>query len=366
MQKIFFDHQKFSTQKFGGISRYFANIIEEIKKHKDFDYLLGVANSQNFYIKNEKQFLNNSLANYLLKSEYGYRTFKTNELYCKYLLKQNNFDVFHPTYYDPYFIKQLKKPMVTTIHDMTYERLPEYFWVQDPLTSQKRISAQRADKIIAISETTKRDLLTYLEVDERKVEVIYHGIDIDSPLALEEVKNLPNEYLFFVGDRGGYKNFYLMLDAFAILSKKHPNLNLVLSGGGKLVGADVEIINRLKLNTKVHHHQVNDAQLNYLYKNALLFIYPSLYEGFGLPILEAFRANCPILLSDTDCFLEIAQDAAAFFNRYSLEDLMLQIDELISHESLRKNLVEKGKERLKDFPIENSMKQTLELYKSLK
>ena len=157
-----------------------------------------------------------------------------------------------------------------------------------------------------------------------------------------------------------------MLDAFAHLSKKHPNLHLVLSGGGKLVGADVEIINRLKLNQKVHHHQVNDAQLNYLYKNALLFIYPSLYEGFGLPILEAFRANCPILLSNTDCFLEIAQDAAGFFNRYSLEDLMLQIDQLISQESLRKNLVEKGNRRLRDFPIEKSMKQTLELYKSLK
>ena len=365
MQKIFFDHQKFSTQKFGGISRYFANIIEEIKKNKDFDYLLGVANSQNFYIKNEKQFLNNPVANYLLKSEYGFRTFKTNELYCKYLLKQNNFDVFHPTYYDPYFIKSLKKPMVTTIHDMTYERLPEYFWVQDPLTAYKRVSAQRADKIIAISETTKRDLLTYLEVDESKVEVIYHGIDIDSPLQLEEVESLPADYLFFVGDRGGYKNFYLMLDAFANLSKKHPNLHLVLSGGGKLVGADVEIISRLKLNEKVHHHQVNDAQLNYLYKHALLFIYPSLYEGFGLPILEAFRANCAILLSDIDCFREIAQESAAFFDRYSLEDLTQKIDDLISHKSLRDNLVEKGKQRLKDFPIEKSMNQTLQLYKSL-
>lgn len=365
MQKIFFDHQKFSTQKFGGISRYFANIIEEIKRHHDFEYLLGVANSQNFYIKNEKQFLNHPLSNYFLKSEYGFRTFKANELYCKYLLKQNNFDVFHPTYYDPYFIKSLKKPMVTTIHDMTYERLPEYFWVQDPLTSQKRISAQRADKIIAISETTKKDLLTFLEVDESKVEVIYHGIDIDTPLQQEKVEQLPAEYLFFVGDRGGYKNFYRMLDAFAILAKKHPNLHLVLSGGGKLVGADVEIINRLKLTNKIHHYQVNDHQLNYLYKNALLFIYPSLYEGFGLPILEAFKAECPILLSDTECFKEIAQDSAAFFSKHSIEDLIVQIDLLISSPSLRTSLVEKGNKRLQDFPLQKSMSQTLELYKSL-
>ncbi|MFC5283310.1 glycosyltransferase family 4 protein [Pedobacter alpinus] len=365
MQKIFFDHQKFSTQKFGGISRYFANIIDEIKKKSEFDYLLGVANSQNYYIKDEPQFLNNNLANYFLKSEYGFRTFKTNELYCKYLLKKNNFDVFHPTYYDPYFIKFLKKPMVTTIHDMTYERLPEYFWVQDPLTSYKRISAQRADKIIAISETTKRDLLTYLEVDESKVEVIYHGIDIKTPLKLEKVNDLPTNYLFFVGDRSGYKNFYLMLDAFAVLSKKHPDLHLVLSGGGKLIGADVEIIARLKLQDKVHHYNVTDEQLNYLYSKALLFVYPSLYEGFGLPILEAFKANCPILLSDTDCFKEIAQNAAAFFYQRSLEDLINMIEKLISDKSLRENLVANGNIRLQDFPIEKSISKTLELYKSL-
>ncbi|HEX7366401.1 MAG TPA: glycosyltransferase family 1 protein [Pelobium sp.] len=365
MQKIFFDHQKFSTQKFGGISRYFANIIDAIKNNQEFDYLLGVANSQNFYIKNEQQFLNHPITNYLLKSEYGFRTFKTNELYCKYLLKQNRFDVFHPTYYDPYFIKNLKKPMVTTIHDMTYERLPAYFWAKDPLTAQKRMSAQRADKIIAISETTKKDLLTYLEVDERKVEVIYHGIDLEHKLQVEEINNLPTEYLFFVGDRGGYKNFYLLLDAFAALSKKHPNLNLVLSGGGKLLGADVEIINRLKINTKVHHYQVNDAQLNYLYQNALAFIYPSLYEGFGLPILEAFKASCPVLLSNNDCFLEIAKEAAVFFHRYSLEDLTAQIENLIGNQTLRQSLVAKGSERLKAFPLTKSMDKTLKLYKTL-
>ncbi|WP_442795837.1 glycosyltransferase family 4 protein [Pelobium manganitolerans] len=365
MRRIFFDHQKFSTQKFGGISRYFANIIGAIKENPDFDYLLGVANSDNFYIKDEQIPLNNALANQLLKSEFGFRRFRLNELYSKYLLGKNKFDVFHPTYYDPYFIKYLRKPMVTTIHDMTYERLPAYFWVQDPLTSQKRISAQRADKIIAISETTKQDLVEFLEVDERKIEVIYHGIDVFSPLALEPISNLPQNYVFFVGDRGGYKNFYLLLDAFALLANKHPDLHLVLAGGGKLVGADVEIINRKKLNTRVHHFQANDAQLNYLYQQAKLFVYPSLYEGFGLPILEAFKAKCPILLSDAACFKEIAQDAALFFGKHALDDLVYKIEQMLGDEVLRKNLIKKGTERLAHFPIEKSMEQTLNVYREL-
>ncbi len=301
----------------------------------------------------------------MLQSESGFKRSKANQLYCSYLLKMNDFDVFHPTYYNPYFIKNLKKPLVTTIHDMTYERLPEYFWVNDPLTYEKRISAERADKIIAISETTKNDLLKYIEVDENKVEVIYHGIDIDKPLVFEKIEDLPKEYLLFVGDRSGYKNFYLMLNAYDELVKKYPDIHLVLTGGGKLVGADVEIIRRLKLKEKIHHYNVNDDQLNYLYQNTLLFIYPSLHEGFGLPILEAFKAQCPILLSETDCFKEIAQNAAAFFNPYSKEDLIFQIENLILDKKRRKDLVEIGNIRLLDFPLDKSVQKTLAVYKKL-
>lgn len=364
--KIFFDHQKFSTQKYGGISRYFANIIEEIKINEDFDYILGVVNSQNQYIKNEPQLLNNALSNYFLKSEYGFRKFKANEMYCKYLLKQNNFDVFHPTYYDPYFIKNLKKPMVTTIHDMTYERLPEYFWANDPLTQQKRISIERADKIIAISETTKKDLLKYIETDENKIEVIYHGIDVKTPLVFEKIPNLPQNYLLYVGDRSGYKNFYLLLNTYERLSKKYPDLHLVLTGGGLMASADLEMINRLKLKNKVHHYNVSDEQLNYLYQNTQLFIYPSLHEGFGLPILEAFKAQCPILLSDTDCFREIALDAAEFFSMFSSDDLYEKIETLISNPDKKAALIVKGNQRLMDFSIEKSIKETLAVYSTLK
>lgn len=363
--KIFFDHQKFSTQKYGGISRYFANIIDEIKKTDGFEYLLGVLNSNNHYLKNEPQILKNAPLRSFLNAGSGMRTFKTNEWYCNYLLKQNDFDVFHPTYYDPYFIKNLKKPFVTTIHDMTYERLPEYFWVMDPLTTQKRLSVERADKIIAISETTKKDLLKYIDTDENKVEVIYHGIDIQTPLVYKEVEKLPENFLLFVGDRSGYKNFYLLLNTFEKFSKLNPDIHLVLTGGGILVGADVEIIKRLKLQHKVHHYNVSDEQLNFLYSNAVLFIYPSLHEGFGLPILEAFKAKCPMLLSDTDCFKEIAQDGASFFSAYSADDLYSKIEQLVTSKTEREKLVENGSKRLLDFPIEKSVKETLALYKTL-
>lgn len=365
MIKIFFDHQKFTTQRYGGISRYFATIINELKLDKEFTYLLGVLFSKNHYIKSEKQLLNNVLFRKFLLSEINNAPYKLNNSYCKYLLRKNDFDIFHPTYYDPYFMKDLKKPMVTTIHDMTYERLPEYFWANDPLSYQKRINIERADQIIVISETTKNDLLELTGADETKVKVIYHGIDIDTPLVTEEVGQIPEHYILFVGDRGGYKNFYLFIRAYAALREKYPEIKIILTGGGKMGTGDTEFLKRLKLQDCVRHVEVSDEQLAYLYQNALFFVYPSLYEGFGLPILEAFKAKCPVLLSNTSCFREIGSYAANYFEAQNVDDLIFKMEELVNSEQLRAELVINGNRRLLDFPIQKCTDSTIALYKSL-
>lgn len=363
MTKIFFDHQKFSTQRYGGISRYFATILEEIKQQEAYTYQLGVLYSQNTYIRGEDQYLPGLMGKKLLGSER--RAYLANSLYCRHLLDKNDFDVFHPTYYDPYFLAKLKKPMVTTIHDMTYERLPEYFWSNDPLTYQKRLSVERADQIIAISETTRQDLLNYTRVRPEQVKVIYHGIDLHTPLVYEEIPGLPENYLLYVGDRSGYKNFYLFMRAYAVVQHKYPGLKVVLTGGGPMGTGDTEFLKRLQLEEKVMHIQVSDAQLNYAYRKAALFVYPSLHEGFGLPILEAFKASCPVLLSDTDCFREIGAQGAAFFGPHDLEDLVFKIGEVLSKPSLSAALVAAGNTRLQDFPIDRCITRTLEVYDSL-
>ncbi|MCE7041476.1 glycosyltransferase family 1 protein [Dyadobacter sp. CY312] len=363
--KILFDHQKFTTQRYGGISRYFANIIQQINNTRGFSCEVGLVYSQNHYLNPEPSAAHSYLGRILKSDRIARRLYKVNEKYSNRLVKQNNFDIFHPTYYDPYFLDTLKKPLVTTIHDMTYEKLPEYFWAQDPLTKHKRLHIERADAIIAISETTKSDLLKYHDVDESRISVIYHGIEPDTALIFDAVPNLPENYLLYVGDRSGYKNFYLFMDAFKVLSEKYPDLNVVLTGGGSLGVADQELLMRLKLTQRVKHVNVTDAQLNYLYQNSALFVYPSLHEGFGLPILEAFKAQCPILLSDTPCFKEIASDAAAYFSAYSVEDMTSQIERFIGNTERRKQLITKGLARLRDFPLDVSIKKTLDLYKSL-
>jgi glycosyltransferase involved in cell wall biosynthesis len=367
MLKVFFDHQKFSTQRYGGISRYFATLIDHIRQDADFDYETGIVYSHNHYLPDRHGWLKNPVAEGIFSKDlFRKKIYDLNQAQCIRLLKANNFDVFHPTYYDPYFLGYLKKPLVVTIHDMTYERLPEYFWARDPLSQQKRLNIERADLIIAISEATRCDLLDlYPTLDPRKVRVVYHGIDLEPPGLVGAALHLPADYLLFVGDRSGYKNFYLLLEAFRSLSCRYPDLQLILAGGGDLEIAEHEAIGRAGLTDRITHRHASDAELNTLYQKAALFIYPSLYEGFGLPILEAFRAGCPMLLSDTACFREIAADAAAFFESRSLEDLVDRIQILLDDTGLRQNLVEKGRRRLQDFPIGACVQKTLALYRTL-
>ena len=359
--KILFDHQKFSTQRYGGISRYFANIINAIKIWPEFAYSLGVICSQNHYIKDHSR-IPQALAAILSNPKYAS---KINQLYCSYLLKQNDYDIFHPTYYDTYLLDKLKKPLVITIHDMTYERFPEYFWAKDPLTKQKRLNVERADKIIAISETTKKDLIKYLDVDAAKIDVVYHGIDLQIPFTSKAVNNLPERYLLFVGDRSGYKNFYLFINTYKRFSVKHPDIKLVLTGGGNLDVAETECFRRLNITEKVLHINASDEELNYLYQKAIAFVYPSLHEGFGLPILEAFMAKCPMILSDTACFREIAQDAAVYFAPYDEDDLLSTLKNVVESPDLRTQLVLAGNKRIQDFSLDKSIKETFDIYRSL-
>lgn len=368
MIKILFDHQKFTTQRYGGISRYFAALIDAIEDSGGaFSSETGVLYTENQYLSNTPQLLDNRLCRSFFKTQTGKDClYKLNKYYSRNLVRKNRFDIFHPTYYDPYFLPYLKKPLVTTIHDMTYEILPEYFWAHDPLTEFKRMNIERADAIIAISETTKSDLLEYGNVsDPGKIKVIYHGIDTLSEAVYQPVSPLPESYILYVGDRSGYKNFFLFMDACREILRAQPSISVVLTGGGPIGIAEKEYLHRNRLTGRVRHINASDAELNYLFSRALVFVYPSLYEGFGLPILEAFKAGCPVLLSDTRCFREVGAGAVRYFEATSKEALIAAIYGIIGSEDTRRKLVEAGKRRLQDFPIEACISKTFELYRSL-
>jgi glycosyltransferase involved in cell wall biosynthesis len=361
MVKVLYDHQTFSEQKYGGIPRYFAGLMNGIKQSPNFDYQLGALISNNHFLKGVKLPLDNSLMRPIFDAKPS-RIYKWNKSYSKHLVKKGDYDVFHPTNYNPYFLKLVNKPFVLTVHDMTLEVLPEYFGADDPIPHYKKITCEAAESIIAISESTKTDLIDILGIPPKKIKVIHHGTEINAPLTTEEIPNLPENYILFVGLRGAYKNFFRFLNAAAELLDEFKELQIVCAGGGAFQTAEILAIERFGLQKRCTQMDVSDAQLNYLYQQAMVFAFPSLYEGFGYPLLEAFKAGCPIVASNTSCFPEVGGDAITPFNPYNVASIYNALKRIITDSDLCISQIQKGSERLKLFPIEKQVEQTLALY----
>jgi len=361
MIKVLFDYQIFYMQKYGGISRYFANIQSCIAQQNGFQLKTSLLYHNNYYLKNTGVFSNN-FGSILFKNKNNIN--KWNRRYSRLCLRANNFDVFHPTYYDPYFLPYLKKPFVLTVHDMIHELFPENFLASDVYSGYKKLCINKADHIIAISETTKKDLQKFFDIADDKITVIHHGINSEQPVT-EQVDGLPSQYLLFVGQRSGYKNFKVLAKAFISIAQQHGDMHLVLAGGGKLSPAEEKFITSNSLEGRIHQITATDEQLNTLYQKAACFIFPSLYEGFGLPILEAFTNGCPMIVSDIACFREIAEDSVAYFNPSDATKLVQSVNQLLESATLKNSLINGGYKQLKKFPLELANEKTLNIYKML-
>ena len=363
MINILFDHQIFTMQAYGGISRYFANINHYANKEDDLQTDITLLKTNNHYIRDFPAPLNNFIGDILLSKQR--KLFRWNERYAAYRIKQGNFDILHPTYYNPYFLKDNKMPYVITVHDMIHELFPEYFDPGDIFVRYKRMCIENAAHIIAISSTTKEDLKQILGVHDSRISVIHHG----STAALVSVDEVaPRDganYLLFVGERRGYKNFFKFISAVAPLLHKDLSLVIICAGGGAFQDAERETFSRLKITQQISQRGVSDLELRQLYKNAIAFIYPSLYEGFGLPILEAFQNGCPVIASDTPCFKEIGQNALAYFNPTDEHDILRTIETVMTSEAERQVMAARGKILLSNFAMEKCIDKTLSVYRNI-
>lgn len=355
---ILIDDQIFSLQKFGGISRYFVEIMNRMPD--DINVINATLLSDNYFLKEDAGKIGQCISlPHLWKKKRIYSG--VNGWLRNKLLKKGEYDLFHPTYFDPYFLGVVKRPYVITVHDMIYERFPELFSKDDPTIEQKRKTITGADRIIAISEYTKADVMDIYGIPEDRIDVIYHGhsMNAGSP---EAVDGLPQHYVLYVGQRYHYKNFDRFLMAFGQLHDRHRDVHLLCTGRN-FSDAEREKISRLGLEGYVSCRFVTDNQLAYLYKNALCFAFPSLYEGFGIPILESFAMGCPVLLSDASCFPEVAGDSAVYFNPYEVDSMASALIKTVEDSDLRASLKTKGFERLSNYSWEKTAKETAELYR---
>ena len=281
------------------------------------------------------------------------------------MLKEGNFDVFHPTFFDDYFLNFLNgKPFVLTIHDMMPELFPEYFKKHNLQITAKKKLVKKAAAIIAVSNQTKNDIIDILQVPEEKITVIYHGGPIIETIKMPPIITSP--YFLYVGVRDFYKNFNQTLIDFGKVTNKYPYIKLVCTGYD-FTKDEIRLITQLNLQNNIVYIKADNEQLKNLYTYAIAFIYPSLYEGFGMPILEAFAYGCPVLLNKKSCFPEIAKDAGIYFESdNSGSNLSEKLFEAIIWSSEdRKDIKQNGYNRLANFSWEKSSLQLAHLYNEI-
>ncbi len=276
-----------------------------------------------------------------------------------------SFDLVHPTHMNSLEILDHLhgKPLVVTVHDMTHELRPESFPSRDPSAARKKIMVERADRVIAISQQTKDDLVRLYGTNPDKVDVIHHGNSLRLPENHEEISlELPQRYVFFVGARQGYKNFGNTLRALAPLMEKDADLYLVCAGGGAFRPDEVVLLQSLGIQDRVKQMWVSDEELAVMYHRSLCFIYPSEYEGFGLPILEAYECGAPVLCAHASCFPEVAGEAALYFDPTSVVDISEKLELMCQDAALRDEYRQRGSERVKLFSWRRCAEETLACY----
>ncbi len=355
---VFYDHQIFSLQKFGGISRYHAGLIKEFQKMDNIEIGVGGIISDNPFLNDLGNLKRKNLPPWV---NIGRKesTFLINSIYDGFSKK--TWDIYHPTYYYPQFFKK-EIPIVVTVHDMTHEKFPQDFSKFTNISRWKKELLKKASRIIAISENTKKDIIEIFSIPAEKIDVVYHCSELSKNIINGEKTNLPKKYILYIGNRGGYKNFSRFIEAMGRLFSKDRGHVLVLGGGGVLTKLEAERINKLGISNRVVQKNLSDPELISAYSNAACFVFPSLYEGFGIPILEAFQCECPVVLSNSSSFPEVAGDAGVYFDPYSIESIEEAISKVIANEGLRNELTLNGSERLKFFSQKKVALETLSVY----
>lgn len=359
--KVLYDYQIFRRQRYGGISRYFTNLIRYAKEDETF---VTCHHSKNYYY-------NKLVGGY----DYKYESMifeQINNMISRFItnrrIKRGDIEVFHPTYTDAYFLKFLtEEKVVITIHDLAIERYPERFSNAKEFIEQRKKLIEVADHIIAVSNNTKNELMDYYQIEDDRITVVYHGLPKEFGKISIHLRGLPEHYLLYVGQRGGNKNFGNFIEAFAQLKESNPDLSLLCVGGGEFSDDERKKMLDLGLERRVQQRNLNDAVLAACYKQAEAFIFPSLYEGFGIPILEAFAMRCPIILSSIGSFQEIAGDHGTYFNPEDVSDMAETIQWVIDpnnkEEVLRR--VEAGSKALVEFTLKHTYNNTYKVYEKV-
>lgn len=373
---------RFWRKSTGGIGRYTRNLVFNLlKMDQKNEYFLFLTPDDikecDLEAKNLKKIVV-PIPHYTLAEQ----------IKLPFIFKKYNLDLIHFTNFNHSLLYPGK--FVVTIHDLTMSFFPvgrkqKSFLRRAAYNLTLKHAVKKASAVIAVSKSTKKDIVKHLGADPKKVFITYEGVEEEWKNSEFRIRNLESEkilnkynikkpYILFISQWRPHKNIERLIEAYEILQLTTSNqqlttLQLVL--GGKSDKEFPQIIERVEKAKQKFPNQiiipgfVTDEDLPILYQNAEVFVFPSLYEGFGLPALEAMTLNCPVVASNTSCLPEILGNAAIYFDPYNPKDIADKIKKVLTDKNFRDNLRNKGKEQVKKYSWEKMAKETLEIYKKV-
>ena len=378
-----------------GVGQYLKNIVLQLKNvdlKNNYEYYYGIKISKKFpvtqkeivpsfyKIKEYYDFLTKKL--FYLPTEYYFERvtkylikFYVRQLMSFYIKKK-----IYDLYFEPNFIPldEIKaKKVVVTIHDFSFYIYPQWHPKDRILFFSKYFwrNIKRADVIITVSNFINQQARQILNFGTKNIITIYNGYDEENFKVLNEEilinyknkKRLPDRFILFIGSVEPRKNLKNLLIAYSILPKEiTQEVKLLIAGFHGWKNEEIMSL-LLKLKDKVLYlGYISDEELSILYNLAVAFIYPSFYEGFGLPNIEAMACGCPVITSDIPVMREICGDAAYFVNPYEIESIKDGIMKVIENKNLRNELIQKGFQRIKNFSWKKSALEHFRIFESLK
>lgn len=365
--RIAFDYQAFCIQSYGGVSRYYVRLAEQFIAGKQ-----EVGIFAPLYLNNYVKELPVGVVHGYALSRYppltGRVMLALNHEFSKKAIRKWRPQVVHETYYSRWGSAPRSCPSVVTVYDMIHELFSDDFPDRGKTTMFKRMAIDRADHVICISGNTRRDLVNLFGTKEEKISVVHLGFERFASDFMPTKKNpAPTKpYLLYVGNRGGYKNFSGFVRAVASSGRLKTDFDILAFGGGIFSPSEMNLLSELGFQPdQVKQLSGEDTLLGHLYDQAATFVFPSLYEGFGLPPLEAMAHQCAVISSNTSSMPEVIGEAGEFFDPKSSDDIVAAIERVVYSPSRSQDLIERGRKRLNLFSWECCADRTLDVYHSL-
>jgi glycosyltransferase involved in cell wall biosynthesis len=356
------DSQIFASQKHGGISRYFSRIAPLLSQYGCEAKIIAPLYI-NAYLRHLPPELVWGMAVPQIPGA-ARIALSVDKFLARPLAQGFRARIVHETYYQTQSHAPKNAAIVLTVYDMIHELFPDLMADQNSI-DRKASAIRRADRIICISESTKRDLLKFCPEVEDRASVILLGFDEQSSSSALPISRPVRPFLLHVGPRSAYKNFSSLLNAYAQSARLQADFDLVCIGGGKWTPSETNTILKHRLNANVHQFDASDEELQCWYRCADLFIYPSLYEGFGIPPLEAMAANCPVVAVKASSIPEVCGPAAMLAEEGSADALNFAIESVVYSPTLRDQLRAAGQARLKHFSWDRTSLETATIYREV-